>query len=265
MDVVWLASYPRSGNSWLRFLVTNLINGPFETSDVVFDVTPALETGLNPALLRQDRANFIKTHSRLHEGLPWRDKTKAAVYVVRNPFDAMLSNLNAYFIAKLGLAGRTAVELQYIATRYVSDYLREGGDPRWRKVGCGTWHEHAASWLDNDYGIQVKPVRYEDMLSDPASVLREICDFVGLDCDNRRLGEAVERSSFDRMREMEERELAERRLGLFYGDGRELCVSPALRFMRRGKGGEAAEAFKDGSLRASAAAFMPTIERFGYA
>lgn len=265
MDVVWLASYPKSGNTWVRFLFTNLLHGPFERSDVIFDVTPVLERGVNPNLLREDRVNFIKTHKMFDETLPWLDQTRSIVYIVRNPFDVLLSNLNYFFLTNQGLAGRTADELQQVANSYVSAYLQSGGDPRWKKINYGSWVEHVASWVENARGIPVKAVRYEDLLADTGSALRAVCDFIGLEVDDGRLAEAVERSSFESMRAMEEHEIAQKRPGMFYNQGIESTAARGFRFMNRGKAGEAANAFSAEALRAHAKVFMPTIERFGYA
>ncbi len=50
-------------------------------------------------------------------------------------------------------------------------------------------------------------IRYEDLLADTAGTLRQVCDFISLDIETEALDQAVRASSFERMREIEEREL----------------------------------------------------------
>jgi aryl sulfotransferase len=215
MDIFWLASYPKSGNTWIRFLFTHLLQGPFETSQTIFEVTPVLERGVDASLLRSDRPNFIKTHYLFHDGLPWLDRTKGAVYVVRNPFDVLMSNLNYMFLNNQALAAKSGDELQRIADGYVQSYLQEGGDPRWKKVKYGSWREHVESWTENDRGIPVTLVRFEDLLADPRAALTNLCARIGLDATQARIDEAVTLSDFVHMRAMEEREIAARQPGMF--------------------------------------------------
>jgi len=58
-ELVWkivrFASYPKLGNTRLRFLFTGLLHAPFEHSQTIFDVTPVLELGIDPATLFADR------------------------------------------------------------------------------------------------------------------------------------------------------------------------------------------------------------------
>lgn len=264
MEIVWIASYPKSGNTWIRFLFTHLLHGPFEHSDTIFEVTPVLERGIDPASLRSDRKNFIKTHFKFGSSLPWLDQAVGVIYVVRNPFDVMLSNLNYFFLTSGDYACMSQDERQQFANAYVTSYLREGGDLRWKRLNYGTWREHAESWTRNAYGIPVTAVRYEDLLADTEATLNTVCKAVGLDVTPERIAEAARLSDFAHMRAMEEREIAARRPGMFYRPEVEASTARGFRFMNKGKEGRAREALPVDMIRRFRDAFAPAIDEFGY-
>ena len=263
MDFAWLASYPKSGNTWVRFLFTNLIHGPFDHSQKIFEVTPVLERGVDPANLHEDRINLIKTHKQFAPDLPFMDRTVGIVYIVRNPFDVMMSNLNYYFLTNGSIAAGDTAHIQAIANRYVDAYLKNGGDPRWAQVNYGTWNTHIESWVKNAPGIPVRIVRYEDLLADTAATLQGVCDFLSLETTPENIARAVENSSFSSMRELEERELREKRPGMFYTGATK--SDKGFRFMNRGKVGVGRESLSDEILARFRQTFMPMIEEFDYA
>lgn len=262
MEVVWLASYPKSGNTWVRFLFTNLIHGPFETSGTIFDVTPVLERGIKTTLLRDDRINAIKTHHMFSPELPLQPQTKGVVYIVRDPFDVMMSNLNYFFIS----AGVKATDdVQQIANQYVSAYLQSGGDPRWMEQNYGSWAEHVDSWVNNSAGWPVLVLRYEDLLADTAGELGRACAFMELDVTDDDIAGAVERSSFTSMRTMEEREIREKIPGMFYSEAIRKYGDQGFRFMNKGLKGTARNAVSRDVIERFRANFMPQIGALGYA
>jgi hypothetical protein len=266
MDVVWLTSYPKSGNTWVRFLLTNLIHGPFEDSRTIFEVTPVLERGIDPASLVEDRVNLIKTHRLFSPGIDYMEHAVGAIYVVRDPFDVMLSNLNYYFVETGAAIGKDSAEIRRIMNGYVVDYLRRGGFEGWSRAGFGAWAEHARSWVHNESSLPVKLVRYEDLQTDTVSALRDICGFLALDATDARLEQAVERSSFQRMREIEEREIRDRIPGMFYLPARARKLGDTgFRFMNRGRAGVSRHELADELRERHAGAFAPMIGELGYA
>jgi hypothetical protein len=265
MDIYWLASYPKSGNTWVRFLFTHVLNGPFDYSQTIFEVTPVLERGIAPAMLSADRPNLIKTHNRLTPDLPFMENARGAIYIVRDPLDVMLSNMN-YFLLSNGNVGTMSQEqINDLASQYVQNYLAHGGDPRWQQVNYGSWQEHVESWTENDLGLPVKVIRYEDLLSDTPSAVREAAAFVGIELTDEKLAEAVELSSFENMKAMEEREIREKRSGMFFTPERASANAKGFRFMNRGKRGTSREMLTPDVIENARAVFSPHVERMGYA
>src|SRR5262245_30238324 len=145
--IVWLASYPRSGNTWLRFLITNLFYGPVADSTAVMRRIPDIEWGVRAQHLRGEHATIIKTHWKWHPRLPLREDARAAFYLVRNPLDVMVSALNHARLNARGFrADMTEVELQDACRSWIDEYIAVGGAPSWTKLGFGTWEENVRSW-----------------------------------------------------------------------------------------------------------------------
>lgn len=264
MDVVWIASYPKSGNTWVRFLFTHVLHGPFEHSQTIFEVTPVLERGIDPSRLHTTRPNLIKTHHRLAPDLPMLSNTAGAIYIVRDPLDVMMSNLNYYLLNNGQIGSMGSEEISTLASRYMEAYIHNGGDPRWRKINYGSWREHVESWTANDLGIPVKLIRYEDLLSDTLNVVRDAAAFAGVGLTEERLAVAIELSSFENMRAMEEREIREQRNGMFYTPASKDGNERGLRFMNRGTKGVAREMLGPDVIEQARKVFAPHIDRFGY-
>jgi hypothetical protein len=91
----------------------------------------------------------------------------------------------------------------YPLERYVDDCIQG----RLNSAGWGTWGENVASWLyTRGKAKDFLLMRYEDMMEDPARELTRVAAFLGIDTDPARIQNAVDKSSADRMREMEKRE-----------------------------------------------------------
>ena len=60
--IFWLASYPRSGNTWLRVLLANVLYSDIASSDQVAELVPNIHNGITGNHLMQRRAVIIKTH-----------------------------------------------------------------------------------------------------------------------------------------------------------------------------------------------------------
>ena len=225
VSIVWLASYPKSGNTWLRAVLTSyrqpdggpasinaLAGRMLGTSRQLFDdyvglpssdLTPGEIMRLRPLLhellaAELPRPTFVKVHDacvRTTAGpLFPREATAAAVYLVRNPLD---------------VAPSLAHHQQWSIDRVVRTMNRPadfGSRPRrlhrilpevW-----STWSGNVSSWLDADLPVLV--VRYEDMLEDPAAAFGAIVRHAGLEWDPARLARAVDHARFDRLRAQEQ-------------------------------------------------------------
>jgi len=190
-DDTFLVSYPRSGNTWTRFLIANLV---YPDKDVSFlnieRLIPDTSSQSNRAMRSTPRPRLIKIHEYFDH------RCRKIIYIVRDPRDVVLSYYD--FQRKY-----RHFEDGYPLERYVDDCIQG----RLNSAGWGTWGENVASWLytrgkTKDFLL----MRYEDMMENPARELTRVAAFLGIDSDPTRIQNAVAKSSADKMREMEKRE-----------------------------------------------------------
>src|SRR5271166_938951 len=89
-SIIWIASYPKSGNTWVRFLACNLLFGRQVSAAALNALVPDLhemQAATDPA-----PRGLLKTHFAYSPDLPCARYTAAAIYVVRNPADVLASN-----------------------------------------------------------------------------------------------------------------------------------------------------------------------------
>ena len=215
--IIWLASYPKSGNTWLRFLLGNLwyANGvdPLPTTDLGIQMPGSVDRERFAAVLgkpiaeatdeevhvaryavqeqftQMGRTMVVKTHSAfLEEEGFWHiapELTEAAIVMIRDPRDVVCSMMN-YF-------SQTADEA--IDMLNDQNYILLGDRDAW--VRLLDWKHNVMSWTK--LGQRAFFVRYEDLHKDPAHCLRQICNFVGVPIDVEKVTRAVENSSFKRL------------------------------------------------------------------
>src|SRR5271165_3880538 len=189
-DDVFLVSYPKSGNTWTRFLVANLIHPGFEVDFAnINELTPDPEALSQRQLKQTPRPRIIKSHQYFDPRYP------RVIYIVRDPRDVVLSSY--HFDIK-----RRLISEDFRIEDYVSRFVQG------MAVGpYGTWSENVASWLyvrgDDDKFLLV---RYEALQLDGVGELGRIAEFLGIGRDSKRLSLALERSSADRMRELEKKQ-----------------------------------------------------------
>jgi Sulfotransferase domain len=187
-DDIFVVSYPRSGNTWTRFLIANLA---FPSESVTFTnierLIPDTSSQSNRALKRTPRPRIIKSHTYFDPRFP------RVLYIVRDPRDLVLSYYN--FQRKC----------RQIADDYpLADYVDDFVNRRLISAGWGSWAENVASWIytrQKHSGFLL--IRYEDMQSDTKQELERIAAFLGLKPTPERLKQAIAASSPERMREME--------------------------------------------------------------
>jgi hypothetical protein len=188
---VLFASFERSGNTWLRFVLMEIMT----TGDAGFlnvnQVLPEMGTHQNAQRVLPNGGRFIKTHES------YRSQYKRAIYLMRDLRDVMLSNwardkemgFSAYFDHGKGMDGYVESFLQGKVTRF------------------GSWQSHVSSWLDSPLAKNgnLLVVRYEDLRADTETGLVEMLDFLGVKSDRDRIRRAVENNSLRNMREKEEK------------------------------------------------------------
>jgi hypothetical protein len=271
--ILWLASYPKSGNTWLRAFLANYWAGGVEPVPINELPNFALGDGMllhyeqisgKPAAeLSEDEIRalrpkvhewfathrgetvMVKTHSYLgHEGgvpLVTPQATFGAVYVVRNPLDVAVSYAH-HFQATLDNAVRALTEEETILPAH--DNLLP--------TVIGSWTQHVRSWTETP-GLHRHVMRYEDMLEKPGPAFGRLIDFLGVPREAKRLANAVKFSSFKELKKQEERNsFVEAR-----PDGK-------ARFFRSGKRGGWRDVLSEAQAERIIEVNAPTMRRFGY-
>jgi hypothetical protein len=218
MDVTWLASYPKSGSTWTCFLLSAYFYQELHSWDAINDVvvTYAKYHGLaqragesNDQLwnqLTRLRAAqpprhdgfpddlFLKTHQLASSEHPFFERSRKAILIVRNPRDVATSAIN---YLRLKQQARASDE-----KKYLEEFCLHQGDPGWKLEKCGSWQEHAESWL-NQPRFPVLQVRYEDLHADAATQLERILRFIDAPIDYDCIRRATELASFDNLKRLE--------------------------------------------------------------
>jgi hypothetical protein len=253
-NIVWIASYPKSGNTWIRFLVGNLLFGRQESAAALHQLVPDIhelrESFTIPTVRQAVKTHFVAT--RLKPLLPY---TAAAIYVVRHPADVMISNFHY-----LRRSGTHAPSLE----QYVDAFIEHRGDPRWMQAGMGSWADNVLSWTRTPFPFPVLCLRYDDLLNEPVVCVHALTELLGYKTSREEIERAVADSSFERMREIEEADIRAQRVGIFYKPYLQGSIDSGLRFMRSGKSGSAEEVLSGERLARFQAAFGPLMGELGY-
>ena len=270
--IIWLASYPKSGNTWLRAFLHNLLRNPSDAYDInkLDDFTlsessygwyrliddrpidayaPEEVAAMRPQVHRRlttvfPDSIFVKTHCAVLEdhGFPTvtLEVTAGAIYVVRNPLDVVVS-----YSHHLGMPIEPTINVM----------ARQGavsppGDSHVFEP-LGSWSQHVESWTAKP-SRALHVVRYEDMLAKPQSTFAAVTAFLGLKPPRERLERAIARSSFRVLQDKE------RRFGFKERSPK------AERFFREGKAGQWRKALTQAQIDRIVETHSEQMRRFGY-
>jgi hypothetical protein len=229
---VWLASYPKSGNTWLRVFLANLIDGRSEPADInqldvlsasdrsLFDASTGLASsdltpseiarlrpgvfrvaGSHPPPARRVGPRLVKTHEAFAispDGEPLfpPEVTRAAIYIVRNPLDV-------------------AVSLSYHTGKTPRECVETMNDDelvvRRQAIGCAprlpefwsSWSGNVESWTARD-DLPLIVIRYEDMKERAPATFLKAGRAVVPDCTEEQVGRAIDLSRFELLTKQEE-------------------------------------------------------------
>jgi hypothetical protein len=189
-DDIFLVSYPKSGNTWTRFLIANLVY-PDKNPDFsnINDLLPDVEGMSKRDLQRAPRPRVLKSHQYFDPRYP------KVLYVVRDPRDVVLSEYH-FDIKRRAIADNSP--LQQFVSRFVRGELNHP---------YGTWGENVATWLYTRRGDpRFLLVKYEALQAQAMDEMERIARFMGISADPERLAFAIQQSSADRMRELEKKQ-----------------------------------------------------------
>ena len=282
--LVWLASYPKSGNTWFRMILANL--GAQEPADInrlpvrggiargrrEFDDVTLLDSGLlthDEAELLRPRAyeafargeasgadvkdglhpRFMKVHDayvRTPLGEPMFAAAQRAIVIVRDPRDVAPS-LASHFHRRIDGAIRMMGQADAALCKGVA---AQASQLRQRLLD---WSGHCSSWLEQT-DVAVHLVRYEDLAADPVRVFAAAMAFAGRDATEADIVRAVDFARFERL------QAQERAQG--FKEWRPRKAGAA--FFRRGQVGGWRGELTPEQARRLEAAHGPMMRRLGY-
>jgi Sulfotransferase domain len=178
---VMVASYPRSGSTWLRFVLAELLTAAPSDFASVNRSIPAVGSHGKAVPLLPAGGRLIKTHE------PYRAEYRRGIYMVRDPRDVVISEY-AYQLA----LGRFANRFD----RFVDAFLAGGVN------GYGSWQDHVAGWLEAPLAHtgDLLLVRFEDLRAATEATLVRVLGFLGCSANAAAIRAAIANNSINNMR-----------------------------------------------------------------
>lgn len=272
MSIIWIASYPKSGNTWVRAFLANLLSNskdPVPINRLVYycdfdylgkhyatlagrplsELSNAQINTMRPDVQRQlarrsEDTVYCKTHSAaaMVSGVPAFASgiTKSAVYIVRNPLDVCIS-----YAVFQGIDTDQAV--RHLCS---NSAITERDDLQVCQF-LGSWSDHVNSWLQAK-NLKIHFVRYEDLVSNPVPTFGELVRFLEIGGKHPRIETAIKFSQFKTLKMQEE----------LFGFVENSVQSE--RFFRAGRRGDWRESLSEAQVQRIIDCNGDAMKRFGY-
>jgi len=223
--IVWIASYPKSGNTWVRSFLTAY----YYCKDGVFDINNLIkiqdypnkqffknevkkgeihkhweESQIN--IVNQKKIKFLKTHNSLisafGKNFTEPKYTLGVIYIIRDPRNVITSVKNHNDFKTY----EEALNMMQNDNAVISDYSYLNNHAKTNIIN--SWRINYQSWLRNNYYRRIL-IKYEDMLKNPYQTFRDIVIFVNTICkfndnfDEKKFNNSIETTSFKKLQELE--------------------------------------------------------------
>lgn len=274
--IIWLASYPKSGNTWLRAFLSALMNkGAMEinkmndhyifSSRYLFDEI----TGINSCDLYDDEVknmqpDVFRTLARsatghllikIHDAFSYNtnnnpiipaDVTHCAVYIIRNPLDIVASFANHNNITIDQAIYRMNNKMHAMAMQ--KDNHNTNINTRQLMYD---WSGHVQSWGTLP-SFPVYTIRYEDMIAAPFETFAHIIKQIGWEYSKEEIQDAVNATSFDKLKRQEK------------DSGFKERPLTSATFFRKGMAGAWKEELTDEQAKKITEAHASVMKKFNY-
>jgi len=189
---VMLVGYPKSGNTWLNFLLASLISPAVEDVDFlsIEDIVSDIYFNDGLSLRSRLRPRLFKSHE------PYNQHYKKVIYIVRDPRSVAVSYYYHHIKLKI-------FDESYSLDSFVKDFIFGKLD------SFGTWGNHVDGWLPRLGQSNMKLVKYEDLKSTPMDILSDLTDLLSMTFGEKKDASMIQQSinwcSADNMRHLEEK------------------------------------------------------------
>jgi estrone sulfotransferase len=208
-DDIFLVSYPKSGNTWLRFLIGNALTNNQCNFNNIGSIIPDIYQNWEECD-QISRPRIMKSHR------PYTSKMKKVIYLVRDGRDVAVSY---YF----HLLKKKKLKRNIAFDEYLHNFNRGLVNVR-----LGSWNAHVLRWLHKTSGDQLV-IKFEDLKKDTVTEFKKILNFIGLQKNEDEISSAITASDFKRMQALEQEQSA------VYHDF--VNTDSSISFMRAGKVG----------------------------
>ncbi|AKH67849.1 sulfotransferase family protein [Spongiibacter sp. IMCC21906] len=237
---IFLVSYPKSGNTWLRNLIANLVyHGQELDIEAIDKYVPDVYKTRQYKLRAMTGRRYLKSHEYFD------DRYKCVINVVRDPRDVCVSY---YFYLKKNYAISDEMGIDDFCKIFVNGEVDN----------FSSWSEHVGSWASiNKNSKKYLLVRYEDIRLRPMELISEVASFVGVDVSaGGALHIISEKISFESMKEAEKK--SEKKW-------KEVANTRSdIMFMRQGISGGWVDHLSEESVRLIEDTFRKEMKEYGY-
>jgi len=230
--IVWIASYPKSGNTWVRSLLSSYLysnDGIFNFdllykipqfpskkfleyftknfSDIkkVSDYWIAAQNRIN--LLSNHKTTFLKTHSALctfeNNSFTNRNNTKAVIYIVRDPRN-LITSFSHHYSMKIDESYNFITNKNKMLTQD-----KWGTENFGISTVLGSWSDHYKSWQNIKFA-PILIVKYENLIIDTTKTFITIINFLNklmkIKLDEKKIINSVNSCGFEKLVEKEKKE-----------------------------------------------------------
>ena len=227
--IVWLASYPKSGNTWMWLFIKSYLNPPkkkfslnyhkddpimlepfpdermFDKLKINYENFIDLSknwVNLQSLINLNNKTNYLKTHNAMctvnNHKFTNIQNTLGAIYIVRDPRDVLIS-YSSYMEKSMDETLKFMLNKE---TYEVGEFKKK----IYNKTLLGSWSDHYNSWK-NYKSREIIIIKYEDMVNSPSStflkVLTYLSKIIKIDVDHTKMDKAIEETSFKNLKSLE--------------------------------------------------------------
>ena len=271
--LIWLASYPKSGNTWMRAFLHNLLRNPDspmsigeidsftlgdaqaswyrkftdkKPTDLTLEDLAPLRPKVHRAMMSAHPDSvFVKTHSYMGESkgvaLMTMACTAGAIYIARNPLDVVISLADHFGVSideAIGIMAHEGGLLTAASETNVTEFIN-------------SWSTHVKSWTQRP-NSSLLTVRYEDMLDNTIKTFTKVARFLDLSPPRERIVKAIRFSSFKELRKQEDQ------------FGFKERSEHSKKFFRSGKKGQWRKQLSEAQVRRMVDTHREQMQRFKY-
>ena len=229
--IIWIASYPKSGNTWLRALLSsyyysekglfnqsclpNISQFPQEKYFKSFNYNPRVVTdtvkfwiSAQEIINKDKKLKFFKTHDVLgainNNKFTDKKNTIGCIYVVRDPRNVLTSLQNHYEMSK-----EESLNFMLNENKFIYDHSVKNDYSNFQFIS--SWEKNYQSWI-NQKNFSVITIKYEDLINDTTETFKKVIEFIELitksqeGYNDKKAENSIKSTSFEKMSNMEKKD-----------------------------------------------------------